>query len=175
MNRVSFFLNVIASMFLLLTTAGCTQSSHIMQLHPHVEAHHPWVRAVPANSPTSAAYMVLYNHGDRGEQLMSVSSPIAGTAELHTVMEKDGVMSMRPVKHITIPAHGSQELKPGGSHIMLINLKQTLIIGEEVSLTLNFQHAGTVELKVAVLESQIKGLGHEHSMDHSNHQMEHNN
>lgn len=141
-----------------------------MQTHSKVEAHHPWVRAVPPNSITSAAYMVLYNHGDMEEQLLKVSTPVAEVSELHTVVKKDGAMSMQPVKHISVPAHGRQELKPGSFHIMLINLKQVPKVGDKVQLTLHFKHAGMLELSVPAKESQAK-MNHDHSMEHSKHKM----
>jgi hypothetical protein len=65
------------------------------------------------------------------------------------------MMQMSLVEHIDVPGHGATALQPGGLHIMLINLKAVPTAGEEVSLVLTFQHAGDIELKVPVKESQI--------------------
>lgn len=61
--------------------------------------------------------------------------------ELHTMEEKDGVMSMHPVEAIDVPANGSAELKPGGFHVMFIGLTRDLNVGEQVTVTLTFEKA----------------------------------
>ena len=76
--------------------------------------HNPWVRAVPPVSETSAAYMMLMNHGDKDDQLLSVKSSIAKVVEIHNVKKENGMMKMYPVKFVEIPAGKTQELKPGG-------------------------------------------------------------
>ncbi len=112
-----------------------------------------WVRAVPPVSKNSAAYMIINNHGDQEDQLLSVHSALAEAAETHTVVKKGALKSMQPVQRIAIPAHGSVALKPGGFHIMLINLKAPLRAGDQTRLLLKFQHAGDVKLTVEIRES----------------------
>ena len=71
-------------------------------------------------------------------------------------MEKtDEMMSMFPVPFIPVPARGEQKLKPGSYHIMLINLNQTPMIGEEYKLLLHFKHAGIVNVSAHVKERQL--------------------
>jgi hypothetical protein len=137
-------------------------------MHSSIQVHDAWIRAVPPNATTTAAYMVLENKSGQDDQLIGARSPIAKKLELHNVRKEGEMMQMYPVKHIDVPTHGSTTLQPGGLHIMLIDLKAVPKAGEEVSLILAFQHAGDVELKVPVKESQ---MGQEKSMKHEQQHM----
>ncbi|HEY1015512.1 MAG TPA: copper chaperone PCu(A)C, partial [Herpetosiphonaceae bacterium] len=97
----------------------------------------------------SAAYMRIANAG-AAERLVKAESPVAGTVELHTVEDQNGVMAMRPVAAIEIPAQGSAELKPGGFHVMLIDVQRELRAGDTFTVTLTFEQAGAVTVPVTV-------------------------
>lgn len=103
-----------------------------------VQVENPYARAVPPNAANSAAFMVLHNDGAHDRNLVSVSSDVSRVAELHNHIHDNGVMRMRQVAQITVPAKGSIELKPGSYHVMLIDLKQPLKEGDAVNVTLNF-------------------------------------
>ena len=124
--------------------------------------HDPWVRAVPPVSPTSAAYMILMNHGDKDDQLLSVKSTIAKVVEIHNSKIENGVMKMSPVKFVELPAGKTQELKPGGFHLMLIKLSETLKVGKKIEFMLHFKHAGMVKVIAPVKE----GMPMKHKMKH---------
>jgi hypothetical protein len=99
----------------------------------------------------SAAYMLLRNTSDADDALVRASTAVADTVELHTVeMTDDGVMKMRPVPQIDIPAGGETSLQPGGFHVMLLGLKHDLKEGETVDLTLTFENAGDVTITAPV-------------------------
>ncbi len=149
---------------ILLLLAGCTQSTQ-MSKQGKIEVGHAWVRAVPPNAKTSAAYMKLQNHGDQEDRLIAANSPIAEAVELHNVFKQGDMMAMRPVQHISVPAHGATMLKPGSYHIMLINLKKSPKPGEKVHLTLTFEKAGQMEMMVPVHERKGKMMDHD-KMDH---------
>lgn len=100
----------------------------------------------------SAIYMTIHNTGGEADRLIKAQSDAAQVVELHTMEEKDGVMSMHPVDGIDVPASGDAELKPGGFHVMLIGLTRDLTIGEQVTVTLTFEKAGDVTLEVEVRE-----------------------
>ena len=102
----------------------------------------PWARESPAMAQAGAAFMTLTNTGDSADRLVSALSPIADKVELHTHIDDNGVMRMRAVEGIDIPAKQSTALKPGGLHVMLIGLKAPLKQGAAVPLTLTFQHGG---------------------------------
>ena len=99
---------------------------------------------------TGAVYVTLSNSGSQADALVSASSDAAQTVELHEVKNEGGVMKMRPVSAIPVPAGGKAELKPGGYHIMLMGLKHDLKPGEKVPVTLKFEHGGEVRVEAAV-------------------------
>ncbi len=102
----------------------------------------------------SAAYMMLVNAGSSPDALISAATDVAQTVELHTViMTDDGVMQMRPVEQIDVPANGETELRPGGFHVMLLDITQDLEEGQEVDLTLTFENAGEVQVTAPVQQA----------------------
>ncbi len=110
-----------------------------------------WVRNPPIPDQPDAAYLVIQNNG-AADNLLSVTGDIAQTIELHESMESGGMMQMSPVPNIPIPANGKVELKPGGLHLMLINLTRPLKTGDKVQLTLNFEKAGKIPVTAEVRE-----------------------
>lgn len=122
---------------------------------PKIEVKDAWVREVPPTSKMSAAYMVIENHGKEADKLVDVSNNASKITEIHeTVGGK-----MRRVKALEIPAQGKVELKPGGYHMMLINLDKPLKEGESVEITLKFEKSGEIKIQAPVK----KGTG---SMNH---------
>ncbi|GAA5529976.1 copper chaperone PCu(A)C [Herpetosiphon gulosus] len=97
----------------------------------------------------SAAYMTIRNTG-AADNLISASTDVAGKVELHTVVADGDVMRMEQVEKIEVPANGEALLKPGGFHVMLLEVKQDLKVGDTIDLTLTFEKAGTITLKVPV-------------------------
>jgi periplasmic copper chaperone A len=110
----------------------------------------PWARATAPTARTGGAYMALSNSGSASDRLLAVSTPVAGRAELHTHLSTDGIMRMRPVDAVEIPAGGSVELAPGGYHVMLMDLKQPLVQGTSFPMSLSFERAGTIQVNVQV-------------------------
>jgi hypothetical protein len=99
----------------------------------------------------SAAYMVLRNSSDTDRAVVSASTDVANTVELHTTeMNEAGVMSMRPVEQIDIPANGEATLAPGGIHVMLIDLTQDLEEGSTVELTLTLDDGSELSVQAPV-------------------------
>ncbi len=112
-----------------------------------------FLRASTAMAKAGGGFMRIVNSGG-ADRLLAVKSDISEKAELHTSVMEDGVMKMRAVAAIDIPAGGTAELMPGGFHIMFTGLKDQLKEGTTVSVTLVFEKAG--ELK---LEMPVKGPG----------------
>jgi len=98
-----------------------------------------WVMEVPSVSGNSAAYMKVENRSSINSAIVSVESDVARAVELHEMAEVDGMMTMRRVQRIALPAHGVASLDPGGYHVMLIDLKRKLKVGDEVRIKLVFQ------------------------------------
>lgn len=101
-----------------------------------------WVQAMPPSQKTSAAYMTIKNNSAREVVLVSASSDVAGAVEIHQMSDMGGMMNMAMVSNIHVPALGSVILRPGGFHIMLINLKKAVNKGDIVPITLHFQDGG---------------------------------
>jgi copper(I)-binding protein len=122
----------------------------------------PWARASASLARAGAAYLSITNQGTRVDRLLRVASPVAKRASLHTHLMKDGIMRMRPVKAIEVDPGAPTVLKPGGLHIMLMGLKGPLKEGTMFLLTLTFETAGTVEVRVMVRKAGAMGPGHGH-------------
>lgn len=127
-----------------------------------IQIEHPWARASIGQAPNSAGFLSLENKGDTPDALIAAEGDVAGRIELHTHINEGGVMMMRPVEKIEVPAHSTVKLEPGGLHIMLIGLKRRLEDGERVPLVLVFEKAGRVAVELAV-----EKLGA--AMDHGKH------
>jgi len=124
---------------------------------------HPWSRATPAGAKVGGGYLSIENTGSTPDRLVSISVPFAGRAEIHEMAMKDGVMSMRPLdKGVEVPAGGKVEFKPGGYHIMFMDLKQQLNQGDMMKGTLTFEKAGSVDVEFKVDSIAAKGAEGEH-------------
>jgi periplasmic copper chaperone A len=99
---------------------------------------------------TSAVYMTLVNPTGQADALIGAATDAAEIVELHLSSMDNGIMRMRPVERIDVPANGQAELMPGGYHVMLIGLTRDLDAGDTIDLTLNFEQAGALELSVPV-------------------------
>lgn len=108
-------------------------------LGPGLHVVNAWSRESPMMELAGAAFMVIVNNTEADDALVGASSPAAATVEIHqTTQAEDGTMAMAPVSEVPIPAGGMAELKPGGYHVMLIDLVQPLAVGEQIELTLEF-------------------------------------
>lgn len=131
-----------------------------------------WTRATPPGAVAAGGFMTITNTGSTPDVLIGVASPVAGIGEVHEMKVEDGVMTMRPVEGgIAIPPGGTVDLKPGGYHIMLMDLKAPLVKGEDIDVTLTFEKAGSVETTLHVAPIGAPGPdgtdgGHDHSMGH---------
>ncbi|RMH80544.1 MAG: copper chaperone PCu(A)C [Acidobacteria bacterium] len=137
---------------------GSLALSSFLFAQPKIEVKDAWVREVPPTSKMSAAYMVIENKGKEADKLMDATNNASEITELHETVEG----KMRRVKFIEVPANGKVELKPGGLHVMLINLKKPLKEGDTVELTLKFEKSGEVKVQAPVK----KGMGKEHMHKH---------
>lgn len=113
----------------------------------------PMARPSPMMAGNGAAYMTILNGTDQPVQLLAARSDAAETVELHETVNDGGMMRMvyQP-EGFAIPAGGSVELKPGGKHVMLINLVEPLEIGSEVQITLEFDSGEPMTITVPVVE-----------------------
>ena len=109
-----------------------------------------WTRATAPGAKIAAGYMTIRNAGKTPDKLVSASSPAAEKVEPHITVKEGDIFRMREVKGYDIPAGGSFELKPGGAHLMLMNVGAPLKEGDKVPLTLRFERAGEVKTVLQV-------------------------
>lgn len=110
-----------------------------------------WVREAHAAATVNAGYMTLVNVGSEDATLIKVESAAYGNIEVHEMVAVDGLMEMREVTDLTIPANGQINFQPGGKHLMLMGPKDHLTTGQKVDMTLTFKSGKkqTVSIKVA--------------------------
>ena len=141
-------------------------------------------RPSPMAAGNGAAFLVVLNGLEEDVQFVSADSPASEAVELHETVNDDGVMRMIPQENgYAIPAGSSVELKPGGKHVMLINLVEQLTPGNEIELILNFDRADSITLSVPVMEigeempMKMEGMEHGDDMDSEemDEAMEHDN
>ncbi|SFB85287.1 hypothetical protein SAMN05660443_0542 [Marinospirillum celere] len=150
----------LASWLLLLVASFQLQAMDIQVKNPHV-------RAVPPGSQVTAAFMELHNHGSEKRALVDASSPVSAAVELHTHTEVDGVMQMRRVSQIELPAGGVARLEPGGLHLMLIDLHSGLNTDTQVEITLTLDDGSLIELNLPV--KRVHGHQGGHQQDSHQH------
>ena len=128
-----------------------------------------WARASVPGQKATGAFMTLT--ASTPMQLVRVASPVAGVAEVHEMAMQGGVMRMRAIPSLALPAGSAVDLKPGGHHLMLMDLKQPLKAGDTVPLTLTLRDAqgreSRTDVQVPVQAAAAAPAGHG---QHSGHQ-----
>lgn len=118
----------------------------------------PWARATAASAPAAAGYMTLRNAGSQPERLLSASSPLARTVELHETRMDGDVMRMRQLDTgLVLPPGSTVRLDPGGTHFMLVGPARAFKRGERVPMTLRFEHGGEVNIELQVEAPGARG------------------
>lgn len=115
----------------------------------NVEVKDAWIRSTVKGQQSSGAYMKIT--AKEGTRLVDVSTPAAGVAEVHEMKMENNIMKMRAVPVLDLPAGKVVELKPGSYHVMLMDLKQPLVAGSTVPLTLQFKNAKGLESKLDLM------------------------
>jgi hypothetical protein len=148
---------LVAALVVASVAAGCTSGASAS-----IKVTDAWARAATG---MGAAYMTIQNTGSAADALVGASSPAAKTTEVHETVVMgspdpsasaapgDGMMGMRPIARLEIPAGGTVELKPGSYHVMLVDLTQELKAGDKIEITLKFEKAGEVKVTAEVRES----------------------
>jgi copper(I)-binding protein len=118
-----------------------------------------WARATPGGAQTAGVYVTIVSA--TADRLTGASTPAAQKAELHQMTMDGGVMKMRQVDAIDLPAGQAVTLKPGGYHIMLTGLAQPPRAGQTFALTLSFEKAGSRDVTVKVEKVGAMGPGNQ--------------
>jgi copper(I)-binding protein len=126
----------------------------------------PWVRGTVAQQKATGMFAKITSA--QGGKLVAAASPVAGVVEIHEMAMEGTTMKMRAIPALDLPAGKAVELKPGGYHVMLMDLKQPLKEGDTVPVTLTIEGKDgkkeTVEVKAPVkpLGAAMQGQGHQH-------------
>ncbi len=124
-----------------------------------------WARATPKGAKVGGGYFSITNHGKTADRLVGGSSEVAGKFEIHSMKMENGIMRMRPVKGgLEIKPGETLVLKPGGYHVMFMDLQKPLTKGAEFKGTLVFEKAGplAVQYKVEALGAKPPGAAGGH-------------
>ena len=132
-----------------LLLASCTRPA------PDISVGDAWARATGPSHSASAVYLTITNDGGP-DRLVGVSSP-AGDASLHSTSTQGGVMRMRPVEAVEIPAGSTVTLEPGGTHVMLAGLEAPLAAGTTFPLMLDFKRSEDQQVEVTVRSMAADG------------------
>lgn len=109
-----------------------------------VEIDKPWIRATAPGAKVAAGYMTILNKSSQPDRLVGGVSGVAAKVETHVHIRDGEILRMREVNGYDLPPRGSFELKPGGAHLMLVDIRQPLKEGDKVSVKLKFERAGEV-------------------------------
>jgi copper(I)-binding protein len=126
-----------------------------------VTVHKPWARSTVPGQKVAGVFMTLGSSSSA--TLVRASSPASRAVEIHRTVMDGNVARMRPVPRLEIPARGSVELKPGGYHVMLIDIVKPLAPGDAVPLTLEFESGG--KRQVVEIQAEVRSVagGHGHA------------
>lgn len=136
---------------------------------PQLQIANSWARATPPNITTSAIYMTIQNPTGQPLKIVEVKSTISDRIELHNTTHKDGLMQMRQLPAIDIPANSSVELKPHGMHMMIFNVKNALADGTKFTISVLLEGGKEINLEVPVKKQgeNQSSMPQDHKMHHA--------
>jgi periplasmic copper chaperone A len=132
-----------------------------------------WARGTPRSG---GAFLTIHNLG-AADELIDVRADLARKVQLHRTVSENGIMKMKHVSGLPVPAHGMATLKPGSYHVMMMGLNKPMKPGQTFPLTLVFKQAGEVTVQVDIMKmGATQGHDKGHKMDHKmDHKKEHKN
>jgi copper(I)-binding protein len=121
-----------------------------------------WVAEAPPVAPVMGGYMEIENKTDKPISITSASCPDFETVEIHEMSMSGGMMKMRQIEKLDVPAHGKVELQPGGYHLMLIKPKKPFKKGDTLTVTLHTENSYSKAVKMEVKERPSGDMHHHH-------------
>lgn len=119
--------------------------------HAELQIIDVWSRATAPGLQTGAVYFTLRNDQPQGDRIIGVETDRAARVELHHTIEEGGNSRMLHTPEVRVPGNGQVVFQPGGRHVMLMGLTESLTEGEVFTITLQFERAGAMTLEVDVL------------------------
>mgnify|MGYP001217610419 FL=1 len=135
---------------LMVLTACGKQADGKQAKEPSWRVSDAHMNAMPPGQTRAAVYLKLENPAPRERMIQYVATPIAGTTEVHRHFHEDGMMKMRAVPHARVAAQSTLEFKPGGYHIMLLDVAEAPEVGSRFPLTFEFDGGERLEVEVEV-------------------------
>ena len=129
----------------------------------HLEISQGWIRATLPGQPAAGGFLVIDNKGKEADRLLSISTPLTPSAQIHEMKMDGDVMKMAELADgLEIPAGSKVELKPGGFHFMFMGLEHQVKEGEIVKVTLTFEKAGAVDVELPAQPADAKEMQQQH-------------
>jgi copper(I)-binding protein len=122
--------------------------SHAIHADETVTVTHAWMRTTAPGQRVAGAYLEISSAAP--SKLVAASSPVAGSVEIHSMRLENGIMTMRQLESLELPAKQTVKFEPGGLHIMLLDLKKSLKLGDKIPLRLTLQRADRSKTVVEV-------------------------
>ncbi len=138
-----------SSLLLALALLSCSPAPS----SPDIQPTDAWARATVPGKTATAAYLTIHNRGRAGDHLVGITSS-AGRAEVHSTSMAGGIMRMRKLHRLVVPAGATVKLEPGGTHVMLTGLREPLVAGGNIELRLRFEKSGERTVAVRVGDPQ---------------------
>jgi len=129
-----------------------------------MEVHQAWVRPT-AQGETAAVYLTIHNHSASDDELIGATSTVADAVEIHESKMENDIMQMRMVTSVPIAADEEIVFMPGSFHIMLVNIKEELVLGEHIGLILHFKNHEEIVVEVHI-EDSMPEEDHEADQNH---------
>ena len=133
-----------------------------LPVQAQVEVERPWARATAPGAAVAGGYVTIRNKGSAPDRLIEASSRAAARVELHVHIRDGEVVRMRQVPAYDLPAGGAFELKPGGAHLMFMDIRRPFREGEKVPVKLRFERAGEVGVEFHVGRLTEAAPAHKH-------------
>jgi len=130
-----------------------------------IEVHSAWVRPM-AKGENAAVYLTLHNHTAEGDELVGASSNVADVVEIHKSKMEGDVMQMSMISSLPIAADEEIIFTPGVLHLMLVNIKQELVLGEHIGVILHFKNHEDIVVEVHVEDAMPEEEHHDEEGDH---------
>ncbi|HET8669563.1 MAG TPA: copper chaperone PCu(A)C [Candidatus Saccharimonadales bacterium] len=124
-----------------------------------IEVHEAWMRPA-AQGDNGAIYFVIHNHASQADALTGITSEVAGAIEMHESKMSGDVMQMQQLDSIPLEAFAELNFEPGGLHIMLVDLKKDLKIGDKIEITLHFTNFEDISITVPVRDTPAPAEDH---------------
>lgn len=144
-------------------------STQVASAESEIQVRDPWVQAAPPNAKVMAAYLEISNSGKKPRVLTSASSAAFGQVGIHRSVMHGNMVHMEHMKELAVPPGASVTLKPGGMHLMLMDAKKPLQIGDQVPITLIFKGGEKIPFTAVVRSGQTGNMEDHSHMDHSKH------